>query len=191
MSSRRSSTWRRSGRIRSTPGSSWPGNNTPQSMISSRPRCSKTVMLRPISPIPPSAVTRSPPGASGPGGARSVIIAARRRPACRRPAPRSASGVAGTWGSRGSPVVDALQPQSGLRHGHATQPVLRVVERAERDVDLARGRDVAGCEGRQHVSQLAGREVAPHADEARRRPSPATAGSARRRRSSRPVRSRP
>ena len=93
-SSRRSSTWRRSGRIRSTPGSSCVGNNTPQSTISSRPRCSKTVMLRPISLIPPSAVTRSPPGASGPGGlSSSFTTAAPRQPAYRRPAPRSAPGL--------------------------------------------------------------------------------------------------
>jgi len=90
-SSRRSSTWRRSGRIRSTPGSSWPGKSTPQSTINSRPRCSKTVMLRPISLIPPSAVTRSPPGASGRGGLRSSFTTAAPWPhACRRPAPRAA-----------------------------------------------------------------------------------------------------
>ncbi len=47
------------------------------------------------------------------------------------------------------------------------------------------------CERRQHVSQLTGRDVSPDADEARWHPSPATAGSARRRRSSRPCRSRP
>lgn len=60
--------WRRSGRIRSTPGSSWVGNITPQSMINSRPRCSKTVILRPISLMPPSAVTRNPPVANGLAG---------------------------------------------------------------------------------------------------------------------------
>jgi hypothetical protein len=31
-----------------------------------RPRCSKTVMLRPISLMPPSAVTRRPPGPAAP-----------------------------------------------------------------------------------------------------------------------------
>ena len=89
-SSRRSSTRRRSGRIRSTPGSSCPGKSTPQSTISRRPRCSKTVMLRPISLMPPNAVTRKPPGASGPGGLRSVsTIEVPSRRAYRRPAPRS------------------------------------------------------------------------------------------------------
>ena len=73
MSSSRSSMWRRSGRIRSTPGSSWVGNITPQSMISSRPRCSKTVMLRPISLMPPSAVTRSPPAAKRAGRGEVVV----------------------------------------------------------------------------------------------------------------------
>src|SRR6478752_4556913 len=58
MSFTRSSTSRRSGRIRSTPG--WPssGNSTPQSTISNRPSNSYTVMLRPISVMPPSATTR-------------------------------------------------------------------------------------------------------------------------------------
>ena len=59
---------RKSGRIRSTPGESSAGNSTPQSTTSSRPSYSKTVMLRPISPIPPSATTRSPPAGSGGGG---------------------------------------------------------------------------------------------------------------------------
>ena len=51
--------------------------------------------------------------------------------------------------------IDALQPQPRLGHRHPAQPALRVAQRAERDVDLAGGRDVAGGEGRQHVSQLA------------------------------------
>ena len=51
----------KSGRIRSTPGCSSSGKSTPQSTISSRPPYSKTVMLRPISPRPPSGVMRRPP----------------------------------------------------------------------------------------------------------------------------------
>ncbi|COX02527.1 Uncharacterised protein [Mycobacterium tuberculosis] len=115
MSSSRSSTWRMSGRIRSTPGSSWPGNNTPQSIINSRPRCSKTVMLRPISLMPPSAVTRNPPEVRGPGGGRSTSTSGppfgspldhRSTEAARMSAANASicSGVAATWGSRGSPT---------------------------------------------------------------------------------------
>ena len=107
MSSRRSSMWRKSGRIRSTPGSSWLGNSTPQSTISRRPRCSKTVILRPISPMPPSAVTRSAPGSSGGGALRSSIMsAAHWPPACRRPARR----VAQRW--RASAASGGRRPRS-------------------------------------------------------------------------------
>ena len=51
----------KSGRITSMPGWFSSGNRTPQSTMSSRPACSKTVMLRPISPSPPSGTTRRPP----------------------------------------------------------------------------------------------------------------------------------
>ncbi len=67
MSSRRSRIEVKSGRITSTPGWVSSGNSTPQSTMSSLPACSKTVMLRPISPRPPRATTRSPP--LGRGGA--------------------------------------------------------------------------------------------------------------------------
>ena len=69
----------KSGRIRSTPGCSTSGNSTPQSTISSLPSYSKTVMLRPIAPSPPSGMTRRPPSGSGGGGASSMcasVIAA-------------------------------------------------------------------------------------------------------------------
>ena len=59
-SAMRFSMWRKSGRIKSTPGCWSSGNSTPQSTISNLPLCSNTVMLRPISPIPPSATTRRP-----------------------------------------------------------------------------------------------------------------------------------
>jgi hypothetical protein len=49
------------------PGCSSSGKSTPQSTISRRPPYSKTVMLRPISPRPPSGVTRRPPSGSGGG----------------------------------------------------------------------------------------------------------------------------
>src|SRR5699024_3047172 len=48
------------------------GKSTPQSTIMSLPRCSKTVMLRPTSPRPPSAVMRMPFLARR-GGAVSLV----------------------------------------------------------------------------------------------------------------------
>ena len=71
MSSSRCSITPKSGRIRSTPGCSASGNRTPQSMTSSRPPNSSTAMLRPISPRPPSAMTRRPPSGSAGGAFRS------------------------------------------------------------------------------------------------------------------------
>ncbi len=70
MRPNRSSRLEKSGRTRSTPGWSGSGNSTPQSTTSRRPRCSKTVMLRPISPRPPRPTRRSPLRASGGGGLR-------------------------------------------------------------------------------------------------------------------------
>ena len=70
MSSQRSCRWVKSGSTRSTPGWCSSGNSTPQSMISSRPSNSSTAMLRPISPTPPSGMTRRKPGGSG-GGSSS------------------------------------------------------------------------------------------------------------------------
>ncbi len=67
-SSSRSAIALKSGRIRSTPGWSFSGNSTPQSTMSSRPSCSKTVMFRPISPRPPSGMIRRPCGGSSGGG---------------------------------------------------------------------------------------------------------------------------
>ncbi len=61
----------KSGRIRSTPGWWSSGNSTPQSTISRRPSYSKTVMLRPTSPRPPSGVTRRPPFGSAAGAESS------------------------------------------------------------------------------------------------------------------------
>src|SRR6185312_17561408 len=67
MSPRRSLIDAKSGRIRSTPGCASSGKRTPQSTMSSLPPYSKTVMLRPISPRPPSGVTRSAPRGNGGG----------------------------------------------------------------------------------------------------------------------------
>ena len=69
--SRRSRIGSKSGRIRSTPGWWSSGNSTPQSTISRRPSYSKTVMLRPTSPSPPSGMTRRPPAGRGAGALRS------------------------------------------------------------------------------------------------------------------------
>src|SRR5918994_4217373 len=68
---RRSRIGSKSGRIRSTPGWWSSGNSTPQSTISRRPSYSKTVMLRPTSPSPPSGMTRRPPAGRGAGALRS------------------------------------------------------------------------------------------------------------------------
>ena len=57
----------KSGRMRSTPGWSSSGKSTPQSTMSSLSSSSKTVMLRPTSPRPPSGVIRMAPSARGPG----------------------------------------------------------------------------------------------------------------------------
>ena len=69
MSSIRSAMTSKLGRMRSTPGWLSSGNSTPQSMISSWPSYSSTAMLRPMSPRPPSGMTRSTPPARG-GGVR-------------------------------------------------------------------------------------------------------------------------
>ena len=85
MSSQRSCRWVKSGSTRSTPGWCSSGKSTPQSMISSRPSYSSTAMLRPISPTPPSGMTRRKPdgsggGSSSNGGTRPTLLS-RRIPA--------------------------------------------------------------------------------------------------------------
>ncbi|EUA34397.1 beta-lactamase -containing domain protein [Mycobacterium xenopi 3993] len=69
------------------------GEHDPQSMISNRPRCSKTVMLRPISLMPPSAVTRRPPGREDLAGEVFVHL----RLTCRLPQHRSRAHVGGQF----------------------------------------------------------------------------------------------
>ena len=64
----------KSGRIRSTPGCVSSGNSTPQSTIRILPSYSKIVMLRPISPSPPSGMTRRAPSGSAGGAASSRCI---------------------------------------------------------------------------------------------------------------------
>ena len=99
--SRRSRIQVKSGRITSTPGWCSSGKSTPQSTTSSRPACSKTVMLRPISPSPPSGTTRRPlraragsvtaaaaAGRAAAHRAAAVGGASRRTARRRRPRPR-------------------------------------------------------------------------------------------------------
>src|SRR5450756_1454524 len=74
--SRRSRIQVKSGRITSTPGWCSSGNSTPQSTTRRRPACSKTVMLRPISPRPPKGTRRNPPGGSL--GRVSLLLEPRR-----------------------------------------------------------------------------------------------------------------
>ena len=71
MSSRRSRSEVKSGRITSMPGWVSSGKRTPQSTTSSLPLCSKSVMLRPTSPSPPSGVMRMAPRFRGCGFLRS------------------------------------------------------------------------------------------------------------------------
>ena len=112
----------KSGSTRSTPGWWSSGNSTPQSMTRSRPAYSSTVMLRPISPRPPSATTRSASGSGSGGGrgrgslprsarhaaspARSEVLLAARRP--RRRSPRPAAGACGGCRARRSSSSAAL-----------------------------------------------------------------------------------
>ena len=95
--SRRSRIQVKSGRITSTPGWCSSGNSTPQSTTRSRPACSKTVMLRPISPSPPNGTTRSPPGGSL--GSVSLLLAPRRLIA----SPLEAVGRVNPCGPRSGP----------------------------------------------------------------------------------------
>ena len=75
------------------------------------------------------------------------------------------SGVAGTCGSRGSPTSMPCSRSPALAIVTPPRRLWASLERAERDVDLARRGDVAGSERRQHLSQLARGDVAPDADE--------------------------
>src|SRR3954453_2600819 len=179
MSPSRCSMTPKSGRIRSTPGCSASGKSTPQSMTSSRPSYSSTAMLRPISPSPPSAMTRRPPVASG-GGALSS----------RRGWARSAVTGGNSQGDASSGKVDAQLGQ--LRGGGVDQGrpdgAGRQAERVERglDQDDALGTEdagvdrqqalvdracldqVAGLDGGDELGQPGADQVADHADPADR-----------------------
>ena len=104
----------KSGRIRSTPGWFSSGKSTPQSTISSRPSYSKTVMLRPTSPRPPSGMIRSPPrlevgrGGTVRGGGGTWTRSRQIRPDASRPARSAATSSSVQGHQRGAhgAVVD-------------------------------------------------------------------------------------
>ena len=75
------------------------------------------------------------------------------------------SGVAGTWGSRGSPTSKPCNRRPALAIVTPPNRVWAAPSGASVDVDLASSGDVARSERRQHVSQLARGEVTPYADE--------------------------
>src|SRR5829696_550216 len=91
-------------------------------------------------------------------------------PEYRSAPPRASQRPGLDWGSRdlrepGVTDLEALQSQTGLRHRHTAEPRLCIAERGECHVDLAGGGDVTGIERRQHLSQLAGGDMPPYADE--------------------------
>jgi hypothetical protein len=72
----------------------------------------------------------------------ATFIATRRQPACLRLAPRLGGrrrDLRQPWFAS----FDALQPKSRLSHRDAAEAGLSIVERAERDVALARRRDIS------------------------------------------------
>src|SRR5674476_1415739 len=109
--SKRSRIQVKSGRITSTPGWCSSGNKTPQSTTRSRPACSKTVMLRPISPTPPRGTTRSPSAAKV--GNASLRLGARRligSPSMRWP------GRRWSWGGYGVGAAKVAVAKGGTVH---------------------------------------------------------------------------
>ena len=162
MSSRRSLMYSKSGRIRSTPGWWSSGNRTPQSMTSSRPAYSRTAMLRPTSPSPPSATTRRAPSAQrrrqgelgvrvthgSPGG----ISATRdvEQPGGARPSRISAtsSSVAGDEREAHRALgQDAQHLERGLRGDGLEAGAVECVDRGDdRSEDAQRRGVVAGVE---------------------------------------------
>ena len=126
MSSRRSRIGSKSGRIRSTPGWFSSGNSTPQSTMSSRPSYSKTVMLRPTSPRPPSGMTRRPPAAGrrartvrDADGSQSCSWNRQMRPDAASPARSAATSVVVQRNERAAhvPVVEHAEQLQGCLGG--------------------------------------------------------------------------
>src|SRR5580700_11249230 len=171
------SRYSKSGRIRSTPGWSGSGNKTPQSTMSRRPRYSKTVMFRPISPRPPKATMRKPPGVSAGGGARSGCgwLTRSDHPRQLHAARGEVKSQLMPFGVGGSEqraadrtTRQAEQVQGGLGHHRALVPEQAVVDRDQVVVQLACAGDVARAERVDHLVQPVPRHVADHADEADR-----------------------
>ena len=180
-SSSRSRMYSKSGRIRSTPGWWSSGNSTPQSTMSSRPACSKTVMLRPISPIPPSGTTRSPFAGSAGGGPSSGcgwLTGRNRRPGGRPAAARARR----RWPpaaayeeirhrarpSRSRPALTMIAPW--------VRVITPVVDRHQPVVDLARLGHLAGEVCLDARGDPVRDQVSGHADDTRPRRPPAAAG---------------
>src|SRR3984957_5658904 len=171
------SRYSKSGRIRSTPGWSGSGNKTPQSTMSSRPRYSKTVMFRPISPRPPRATMRRPSRVSAGGGVRSGCgwltrsdrsrqLDAARGEVKRQLMPFGVGG--GEQRAAHRAAGQAEQVQGGLGHHRALVPEQAVVGRDQVVVQLSGGGGVAPAERVDHLVQPVPRHMADHADEADR-----------------------
>ena len=195
-SASRSAMWEKSGRIRSTPGWDSSGNSTPQSMTSSRPSISRTAMLRPISPIPPSATIRSDAGLKrgrrGQLGVTRPHAAKPGTPAVARSARSVAtcSGVASTSGSRTGPAGRPRSRRAALVRIDALGPEHPDVRGDHRGVQLASPAATSPVRCAAIISPHAARSgrARPRTPRRRRRPT-AAAASARRRRSTRPGRS--
>ena len=165
-SSRRSSTWRRSGRIRSTPGSSCVGEQ--HAAVDDQQPAQMLENGHVAADFADPAQRGDPQTARGQRPRWFEFCVHYRSTAAARISAASASICSGRGRKLRQPRVadlDALQPQPLLGQGDAAQPRLGIAQRPERHVDLARGRDVTRGERRQHVSQLAGGEMAPYADE--------------------------
>src|SRR5207248_8546680 len=102
---RRSRTYVKSGRTRSTPSISSVGNIRPVSTIRILPSCSKRVMFRPISPTPPSQTTRVRPVAALPSPVEPRPV--RRRVALPPPPPLPPLAPLPPAGEPAAPAVSA------------------------------------------------------------------------------------
>src|SRR3712207_3759054 len=177
MSSSRCSMMPKSGRIRSTPGCSASGNSTPQSMTTSVPSYSSTAMLRPISPSPPSAMTRSPPAVRGGAAFRS------RGGLARSAVTVASSQVDASSGEVGAQLlelrgggVDQGWPDGAGRQAHRVERGLDQddalgaedagVDRQQALVDRARLDQVAALDGGDELCQPRADLVADDADDA-------------------------
>ena len=163
----------KSGRIRSTPGCSTSGKSTPQSTMSSLPSYSKTVMLRPMAPRPPSGMTRRPPSRQ-----RRRRIERRRAPgSCghrlqRAAAAQSArswassSAVASTSGGRTGPAGRPCAPRPAFTRIVPWVRKMPVKSGSSRRCSAQGGGDVAALVRLDHVLGQRPAEVGRRADQA-------------------------